>query len=279
LRTSFESDEDLASIEVSISGAEALVLTATDFSESVSGGSYTYEATYEASSDGDYTATLDEAADESGNDGAGGQSVTLTVESQAKIIDDFESGNLESEWIGVDRAGRDGFSVQSDPAPKGNYALQGVSSSSESTAIARSDFTVDTNGASIQFYAKLGPVLTGYERANKLQLMVGPQNSDNDKREEIIMFDQKDRSRAPGNYTPPEGQITSDELRNVSKVEVNNIRFSENIIGEIRINDQIYAENIEFIADHSKISTVRVVNGEYNNNTNIIVDDISYIIE
>jgi outer membrane protein assembly factor BamB len=79
LRTSFEADEALASIEVTISGAESVSLRTGDFSDTVSGGTYTYEATHQASSDGDYTATLNEAADESGNDGASGQSVTISV--------------------------------------------------------------------------------------------------------------------------------------------------------------------------------------------------------
>lgn len=79
LRTSFESDEELVTIEVTISGSESGSLDTADFSETVSSGTYTYEATYRAGSDGDYTATLNEAADGSGNDGASGQSVTITV--------------------------------------------------------------------------------------------------------------------------------------------------------------------------------------------------------
>jgi len=79
LRTSFESDEPLTSIEVSINGAESASLRTGDFSEAIGAESYTYEATYQASADGDYTATLDEATDGSGNDGASGQSVSITV--------------------------------------------------------------------------------------------------------------------------------------------------------------------------------------------------------
>jgi hypothetical protein len=79
LRTSFDSDEPVVGIEVSISGAESTVLTESDFSESVSNGVYSYEATYEASSDGDYTAVLAEATDGSENDGASDESVTVSV--------------------------------------------------------------------------------------------------------------------------------------------------------------------------------------------------------
>jgi len=80
LRTSFESDEQLADIEVTITGAASTVLTESAFSETTNGGIYSYEATYGANSDGDYTAGLTEAADMSGNDGANAESVTLSVD-------------------------------------------------------------------------------------------------------------------------------------------------------------------------------------------------------
>lgn len=100
LRTSFESDEELSSIEVTISGTEAVTLTMTDFSESVSGGTHTYEATYQANSDGDYTATLNEATDGNGNDGAENQSVTLSIASQSNILfsDNFDDGTYDDVW-------------------------------------------------------------------------------------------------------------------------------------------------------------------------------------
>jgi len=75
---SIDSDEQLAEIEVSISGAESATLTATDFTESGS-GPYTYSAVYEGSTDGDYTATLLHANDSVGNDGASGKSETVSV--------------------------------------------------------------------------------------------------------------------------------------------------------------------------------------------------------
>ena len=80
LRPSFDSSEPLPEIEVAIGGAEATTLTADAFSETETGdGTYRYEATYDASIDGAFTATLRRAADASGNDGAEGQSVELSV--------------------------------------------------------------------------------------------------------------------------------------------------------------------------------------------------------
>ena len=96
LRTSFESNERLATVRVSISGAEAVVLTTPDFAETNSSGTYTYEATYEAGSDGDYTATLEKAVDSSGNDGATESSVTLSIRSPSDGIVAREQ--LISRW-------------------------------------------------------------------------------------------------------------------------------------------------------------------------------------
>lgn len=78
LQNTFDSDEQLADIEVAITGAETATLTEADYSESGS-GPYTYTATYTANTDGDYTFTLNTAADAAGNDGASGQTATYTV--------------------------------------------------------------------------------------------------------------------------------------------------------------------------------------------------------
>lgn len=100
LRTSFEANESLASIEVRISGPESATLRTGDFSEGVSSGTYTYEATYQAGSDGEYTATLHEAADGNGNDGASEQSVSLSIIEASNVLfsDDFEDGTYDDTW-------------------------------------------------------------------------------------------------------------------------------------------------------------------------------------
>jgi PGF-CTERM protein len=77
----FDSDEQLASINVAISGAESATLTDADFTETDnSDGTYTYEATYSGSADGDYTVTLEATEDAAGNDGASGQSESVVID-------------------------------------------------------------------------------------------------------------------------------------------------------------------------------------------------------
>jgi len=84
VEVSFDSDERLSrkpeDIQVSISGAETGSLDGGEFTESGS-GPFTYTGVYVGGTDGDYTATLDTAKDFAGNDGATGQSVTVTVNS------------------------------------------------------------------------------------------------------------------------------------------------------------------------------------------------------
>lgn len=101
LRTSLKSDEQLSTIQISISGPEAIVLTTNDFSEMTSNGSYTYEATHQASSDGEYRATLDEASDEAGDNGASGQSVGVSVDTRGPRISSLSVSNPTDQDVRI----------------------------------------------------------------------------------------------------------------------------------------------------------------------------------
>ncbi|ELZ95166.1 hypothetical protein C440_08817 [Haloferax mucosum ATCC BAA-1512] len=76
LTVSFDSSETLADIEVSVSGPSTTTLTASDFAES--GGTYT--ATWNTTTEGDFTADLLVANDSTGQNGAGGRSGATTVD-------------------------------------------------------------------------------------------------------------------------------------------------------------------------------------------------------
>lgn len=69
---SFESDEPVAAITVEVHGPVNTTLTEGDFLRSGT-GPYEYNATYFAPADGEYTASLVNAADAAGNDGATGE--------------------------------------------------------------------------------------------------------------------------------------------------------------------------------------------------------------
>ena len=71
----FGSDEVLKDISVSLSGPETATLTESAFTNT----SGTYTATYVGSSNGTYTAVLGTAADANGDDGASGQTNSVTV--------------------------------------------------------------------------------------------------------------------------------------------------------------------------------------------------------
>jgi hypothetical protein len=76
---SFDSDEQLSTISVALSGDASGTLTESDFTESGSGGAYTYTAAVSDGQDGTFTATLNTAEDSAGNDGANSQSDSVTV--------------------------------------------------------------------------------------------------------------------------------------------------------------------------------------------------------
>jgi len=77
---SITTDEQLASIDVSLGGDASGTLSLADFTETDNGdGTYTYTADVSDGADGIFSATLDEAADAAENDGASGQSDSATV--------------------------------------------------------------------------------------------------------------------------------------------------------------------------------------------------------
>ncbi|MFB6124191.1 MAG: PGF-CTERM sorting domain-containing protein, partial [Haloferacaceae archaeon] len=84
IRVNVTAGEPLATTRVRITSGGTRVGTLTTFTESGS-GPYTYTATYDASGAGGYTAELTTAADAAGNDGAAGESATVTLPS-------FDSG-------------------------------------------------------------------------------------------------------------------------------------------------------------------------------------------
>lgn len=106
LRVAFDSTGLLTRIHVDISGPEEVSLKRPDFSVvDTNDGQYTYEANYDTSSDGRYTAILNEAVDENGNDGSDGQTVSIAVESSPSksIWEDFEeypSDTTPEGWTG-----------------------------------------------------------------------------------------------------------------------------------------------------------------------------------
>ncbi|ODR82270.1 peptidase M26, partial [Haladaptatus sp. W1] len=91
---SFDADERVETISVAVSGSESGTLTRADFSETATGsGTYTYAATYVGSSDGNYTATLNAAADDAGNDGASGETDGIGIDTTPPTISNVSVSN------------------------------------------------------------------------------------------------------------------------------------------------------------------------------------------
>jgi flagellin-like protein len=100
VRVSFNSDASLSVIRVNITGAETALLDETDFSESDG----TYSATYDASSDGSYTAILERAENQVGQDGSSGESGTVSISTDSSTpprISNFDAINQFDSNINV----------------------------------------------------------------------------------------------------------------------------------------------------------------------------------
>jgi hypothetical protein len=86
VKVSFDSDEQLSTISVDLSGPESTTLS--EFDETDNGdGTYTYTNTTTGVSDGDYTATLETAEDAAGNNGSTGENDTVTVGGSTAVGD------------------------------------------------------------------------------------------------------------------------------------------------------------------------------------------------
>jgi len=136
VRVAFDADEQLATVEVTISGAASNTLATSDFSKIDNGdGIYTYEATYEGSTDGNYTATLKTATDDLGNDGANAQSETVIVDTTAPSISGFAATNPSGQDVRVTFDADEQLST-----------LQVAITGPESATLATSDFSETDNG-------------------------------------------------------------------------------------------------------------------------------------
>lgn len=151
MENTFDSDEQLSAIQVSVDGPEPTTLTEADYSEQGT-GPYTYTATYNPASAGEYTWTLDTAEDAAGNDGASGQSQTIVVGETTLTLDDFNDGTLDTAYQGD----RGAYQVTTNsPVLEGSHSLR----------------MTDTSGSAFNLYATSG--LSGLpQRGDTIQALV-----------------------------------------------------------------------------------------------------------
>lgn len=98
LQVSFDANESLVDIEVSISGDTTHALTEDDFTVTSDSGTYTYTATYDPGASGSYTATLEVATDDGGNDGSDEETDSVTIDdSTTNTTDNTSDGSTSSD--------------------------------------------------------------------------------------------------------------------------------------------------------------------------------------
>lgn len=201
-------------------------------------------------------------------------------EPETVVIDNFESESLEEAWVdqvppggGQDagRSGMDGgrsaFNIQSEIAPEGESAVEGTRDMYDdgTSTIRRSDFNINQEGSSFQLYAKTGPLQNAGERANKIRL------EPEDDSQRVIVIDQKNRPN-------PTGRVISEKLSSIQKVELNDISFQNQSVGEVTINGEVVDTDLEFLSDEdiTSIESISINQGHFGQSANIVVDGISY---
>ncbi|WP_276299649.1 OmpL47-type beta-barrel domain-containing protein [Halorussus lipolyticus] len=97
IAVNFSANESLGDIAVSVSGPDSATLTEADFTND----SGTYTATYAPATDGEYTVTVERAADEFGNDGATGQTDSVVVDTHAPEISNFTATSADGRSVVV----------------------------------------------------------------------------------------------------------------------------------------------------------------------------------
>jgi hypothetical protein len=196
---------------------------------------------------------------------------TQTLSSDGTFIDDFEAGSLDNSWKQPNKksvsTGRDGFEIQSEIAPQGNFALRGLHEKYDKySAIERSDFTIDRDNSDLRLYVKLGPVLNASERANKISFL--------DQHKPLIIVDQKDRSDETRGARIGNGNSRDSILKSTTLIEFESITFSENKIQEVIVGGETIATDVGFLNEGSAISSMRVYQGHFGQESNMIVDGV-----
>ena len=246
LRVSFDSDEQLSLVEVTLGGPEEATLTTADFTESDIGETYSYEATYDASTDGTYSATLDGAVDASGNDGAGGQSADVVVDTDTPSgdtsLDGFEDGSL-SEWGSIEAA-----ETTTETAYAGERSLA-VTDMNESgdrigSEVTRSFDTISPSTLS-------GALRIDSGAYNTVQAKWRDDSGTTVHRVQIRNYDDQieyDRPTALASTTP----------NTWYSFELADIDWENEQIGEIRIDGSVADTDVEFLNSASEVTSVEL---------------------
>jgi hypothetical protein len=250
----------------------------SDFSEAVSSETYTYEASYQAGSDGDYTATLNEAADASGNDGASGQSVSLTVGSSSTtgtvVVDNFEETELD--WT-IDSGTRERLEFSTEAA-EGSYSLHFLQASEDTSTNISKSLTSPQSPSEFSLWFR-------YESSNDNNFRIQLHNSDDTKILEFREFfgsihyrDAKQR----GGYVP-HSDIAQVDQNTWYQLAIENIDFSnytfDATVYDINNNVVNNVEEVGFWNESNEISEIRINNGLGNdgNPDPLWIDNITYI--
>jgi|APHM01.1.fsa_nt_gi hypothetical protein len=195
------------------------------------------------------------------------------------VIDDFEDGSLSSEWrdvfdtsnVGTD-AGRSVFTVQSSTIFDGQSILKGDRTpyGEGGSTITRDDFIIQSDGATIRLDAKFGETYSTQGRPNGVALLSSDSGKDS-----VIKVTQR-LDRAANNL----GFVSDESLRGPTVVELRDINFQDQQVGEVAIDSQVIDTNVPFHVDVDidKIDMIRVHQGHWRQEHNIAINRIEYSV-
>lgn len=266
LRTSFDSTEQLDTIQVDITGAAETTLSTAAFSETATeDGTYTYEATYAAGADGTFTATLVQAADGAGNDGASDESVTVTIDTSSTggptVVDDFE--NTDSLDWSIDRGDRSRLEF-STTAAEGDYSLQFLQDSEDTSTDISTPLSEPLTFTSFGIWFR-------YESAHDNNFRIILRDSGGDKVFEFREFFGQIHYRDPelsGSSVPHTG-ITQVNQNQWYHLVLENVDFSTYTFDALVYDDTDNlvdsVEGVGFWNERDDVETVEIKNGLGNN--------------
>ena len=112
----------------------------------------------------------------------------------------------------------------------------------------------------MRFYSKLGEVLDGAERNNRINFF------DNSLEGNALRF--RDKRRDWDNL------IVSEKLQSVQLIEIQGISFGDSVIDEIRIGGETIESDFQLGSEIDNIGAIRLRQGHYAQPADLVVDSI-----
>jgi hypothetical protein len=245
-----EADEQLSDLSASDGDGNSVSGVGADgFSEtSNDDGSYTYEATYDAGADGDYTVTLDSASDTNDNSNSStGLSDSVTVDTTGSFsgtVTDSESNTLDAVDVTFTDAGGDVFSETVTTNTDGTYTVEDIKAGTYDITASADGYEEETV-AGVEITATEDTSGTDFTLAESPQFdtaFVADENPNQivvDFDQAVVLDDEVDTSDASAHFTfnPDEDLTNGDVSVSTDELSASNGEIIVPLDGEVDAED------------------------------------------